>query len=338
MLFSCVEIKTIYSSCNVIWPARVNLHNGQPINIPGIKDFFYVVKFSPNNEFIAAIAEDAVIIVDIKTFNLKILKGKEGNVTDIAFSPDSKQLLSASIDADSRLWDIHNMTSTLLKGHGEWMNKVMFSNDGMRMATVSETKVKIWQKSDLTIKEFSDKAGIDDFFFSPDDKEALIVAKDSTVRLWDFNSKPVIILRAKNKVEKASFGKDGKQAIITDNRDYLMFTEKSGTGAKLYKSPFGSLGNFVLSSQHYLFLDAGRRLYIHDMENGTTSLVTDEYISPNKLQLSPDERTLVSLSDKGIRKWYLKPKDILNRSKQVCYSRKPDQAMRILLGLSEKDK
>ncbi|HMF56579.1 MAG TPA: hypothetical protein VK619_09560, partial [Pyrinomonadaceae bacterium] len=71
-------------------------------------------------------------------------------ITSIAFSPDNKTLISASIDTTMRLWDVTAQTPKLLwAGQGEiqasqW--SVAFSPDGQTLLTGGDDNVvRVWQ-------------------------------------------------------------------------------------------------------------------------------------------------------------------------------------------------
>jgi WD40 repeat protein len=55
-------------------------------------------------------------------------------ISDLAFSPDSKLLASASRDGTVRLWSVETgLEIHTLRGHTDWVTRVAFSPDGRRL-------------------------------------------------------------------------------------------------------------------------------------------------------------------------------------------------------------
>jgi WD40 repeat protein len=104
---------------------------------------------SPDNTRVAMGCgeEGAVQLWDVKTQKLlHTLKGHEGLVRSVAFSPDGTRLASGSEDGTVRLWDPDTGDELLvLRGHEGFVHTVLFNPDGTLLASSSaDGTVRIW--------------------------------------------------------------------------------------------------------------------------------------------------------------------------------------------------
>ena len=108
--------------------------------------------------------------------------------TDLAFSPDSKQLAISNVDAPLEIWDVAK-ASKLADLGTEPQGPVAWSPDGSSLATATakpggEAQVRIW---DSVTYDLLDQLaiGATSVAFSPDGKQlALTEASNSDVILW----------------------------------------------------------------------------------------------------------------------------------------------------------
>jgi transcriptional regulator with XRE-family HTH domain len=126
------------------------------------------------------------------------LRGHEGPVEELTYSPDGKMIATASDDKTARLWSTATGQQVLTLSHPAGVGHVMFSPDGTRLVTgAGDGIVRVWDvasgKQLLTVtaakQELTDPFGQLHLAISPDGKMLAINANfESQVHFWDFES------------------------------------------------------------------------------------------------------------------------------------------------------
>ena len=119
---------------------------------------------------------------------LKTLKGHDGTVSSVAFSPDGRFIVSGSWDNTIKLWDAAD--GALLKtfeGHGDDVSSVAFSPDGRFIVSGSQDNtLKLWDAANgALLKTLEGHDGlVQSVAFSPDGRFIVSGSIDKTVKLW----------------------------------------------------------------------------------------------------------------------------------------------------------
>ncbi len=125
------------------------------------------------------------------------LRGHAGEVYCACFSPDGRQLATASQDSTIKLWDSASGQELLtLRGHTGEVNHVAFSPDGTLLASCSDDEtVRLWDAA--SGKEAAVLSGhigaVSEVVFSRDGKLLATGGEDKLIRLWDVETRKQIV-------------------------------------------------------------------------------------------------------------------------------------------------
>ncbi len=119
----------------------------------------------------------------------KTLGGHLWGVNSIALSPDSRLLVSGSVDKTVKLWDLESgQVRQSLSGHSQEIWSVAFSPEGSKIASSSgDGTIKVWETSTGNLLHtLSDHtAWVMAVTFSPDGKQLASGGFDNTIKLWN---------------------------------------------------------------------------------------------------------------------------------------------------------
>jgi WD40 repeat protein len=165
------------------------------------------VAVSQDGRFVASAWDDwtnnqfGVMVWDLsKGFRVQTLVGHSEVVNSVAFTPDSRRIISASSDRTIRVWDLGTgKESSCLTGHEADINAVRVSLDGQFILSaggdywggvLNDPSVRLWSLKDGSqVRVFRGHTGaVYDIDFTPDGTLAASASWDGTIRIWDVST------------------------------------------------------------------------------------------------------------------------------------------------------
>ncbi len=215
------------------WRKGVTVRTIRGQSGPGPEGKIYAMALSPDGRWLAAggwmdkLTASLPCCGDIRLYDLAsgeieaLLKGHTSVVDGLAFSPDSKMLISGGGESDAIIWDVEQgRLIHRLKGHRAVIYAVGFTPDGSRAVTGSyDSTLRLWSVADgALIKEMTEHGDkVSALTVSPKDGNIASGDRSGDIRLWDGKTGALIKVFAKQDsgIGSLRFSPDGNLLIST---------------------------------------------------------------------------------------------------------------------------
>jgi WD40 repeat protein/serine/threonine protein kinase len=258
------------------------------------------IAVSPDDQFFLGAVDYAFSLWDLQSGKqIRKFEGHTAHVNSVAFSPNGRQVLSASSDCSLRLWDVATGREVQrFSNHRASINAACFSTDGQfALSGSSDKTMRLW---DLVSKKeihcFEGHTGaVEAVCFSPNGLFALSGTMDSrdsrSLRLWD----------------------------LTNGREVTRFNEKMGLVSSVSVSPRNDLVvSTTINGVRVWDLASGNE--VRRLQCGIGLVGSAGFTPDGSFLLSGDEEGVLRLWDVTQGVELLKLKAHKEQISSVCFS------------------
>ncbi len=205
-----------------LWDAHTGQPAGAPITGP---EEVSGVAFSPDGHLIvsASTRDDTLRLWDAQS-RQPVGAAMSGSGNGVAFSPDSRRLVSGGADHDVAVWDVKTgrRIGAPLIGHSSYVQAVAFSPDGRRILSGGgDHTLRVWDSD--TAPLVTGPGPVSSVAFSPDGAR-IVAAIGDTVGIWDANTGQPAgapLPGPTAGVTKAAFSPDARRVLTIDKQGAL---------------------------------------------------------------------------------------------------------------------
>jgi len=190
------------------------------------------------------------------------LKGHSAWVTSLTFTPDGKQLISASADQTLRVWDMQRrVTTRVLRGHQSGVHSVSLTSDASRAVSAGEDGQILEWDLNAPLSPFREHLlaePVRKVVFSADIRFFYAIDKNGSAGIWDANT---FTKKYSSSVELGSgsmliLSPDGGQLIagtvsgelwVLDTEDLQVVAHRKAISGKIHPVGFSTDGTSLVA-------------------------------------------------------------------------------------------
>ncbi|MBE7381919.1 MAG: TIR domain-containing protein [Leptolyngbya sp. SIO1E4] len=236
-------------------------------------------------------------------------------IAHASFSPDGRQVMTASEDGTLRLWDVETGDSTPLVGHADRVLQASFSPDGTQVMTASgDGTVLLWDaQTGKPTPLVGHESGINHTSSSSDGTQVMTASWDGTVRVWDIetgDSTPLV--GHESWISHASFSPDGTQIVTASDGTVRVWDIETGDSTLVGHESWISHASFSPDGTQVVTAseDGDGTARIWDLQTGTSMPLIGHELTIYSFSFSPDGTQIVTASYDGtVRVWDIETGD-----------------------------
>ncbi|WP_353258707.1 WD40 repeat domain-containing protein [Prochlorothrix hollandica] len=283
----------------------------------------YSLLFSPDGTLLATRSQDnGVRLWQLPTreastsgssalsFPVTLLKDHQGEIYDMAFTPDSEFVATAGADGTVRLWDLQGKPRSVLRSNSAEIYSLSISGDGQTLATgSSDGSTRLWTlDGQVTATLPTAQEPVWEVRLSPDGKTLATRSNSHTARLWDVATGQAIVELPPHggSVWSLRFSPDS-QTLVTHSADgVVQLWNRQGQRQAILQNTQGQVTSVSADPQAKLLASGGSdgSVRLWDSSGALVATLTGHQGAVEQVAFSPDGKTLASTSTDGtVRLW-----------------------------------
>jgi WD40 repeat protein len=224
----------------------------------------YAVAMNKAGRIAVGGTSEAIVVQGADGTGRVALRGHEGPVNALAFSPDDRHLASASDDGTARIWDLQTRKARVIHADAEQVRSVSYSDDGKRLATAgADGTVRIWPvDGDRPVVLVGHEGPVNSAEFDHRGDRIVTVGLDGTVRVWNTAGGDTLVVLHRDEgmaSGAADFSPDGR-SVVSAGKHGMRITacEVCGTFAEVLRLAGTRAKRTLSASERQRLVNRGR--------------------------------------------------------------------------------